>query len=324
MDWFTGESVGVLHMIQNNKILVTGGAGFIGSNLVEALHETNDVVILDNLSTGKIENLDGLKATLIEGSLADLDVVRKAMKGIDYVFHLGALPSVPRSVRNPVTSNEMNINGTLNVLVAAKDEGVKKVVFSSSSSVYGDTPTLPKIETMIPNPLSPYAVIKLTGEYYCSVFHKVYGLPTTAVRYFNVYGPRQDPESEYAAVIPKFISMIRKGQSPIIYGDGEQTRDFTFVRDTVNGTILAALSSRVDGQIVNVAGGVRISLNELVQMMGQLLDAEVKPTYTDVREGDVKHSLADISIAREKMNYEPKYKLNKGLEETVNWFSYDE
>ena len=305
-------------MMQNKKILVTGGAGFIGSNLVEELHETNDVMVLDNLSTGKIENLDGLKTTFIEGSITDLDDVRKAMKGIDYVFHLGALPSVPRSVRDPVTSNEMNINGTLNVLVAAKDEGVKKVVFASSSSVYGDTPTLPKIETMTPNPLSPYAVTKLTGEYYCSVFHKVYGLSATAVRYFNVYGPRQDPKSEYAAVIPKFISMIRNGQSPVIYGDGEQTRDFTFVRDTVKGTILAALSSKADGQVVNIAGGARISLNELVQRMGQLLDADVRPTFTDVREGDVKHSLADIEKAKNLIGYEPKFTLGEGLKITCS------
>ncbi len=304
-------------MMQNKKVLVTGGAGFIGSNLVEELHKTNEMVVLDNLSTGKIENLDGLKHTFIEGSIADLDTVKEAMKGIDYVFHLGALPSVPRSVRDPVTSNEMNINGTLNILVAAKDEGVKKVVLASSSSVYGDTPTLPKIETMMPDPLSPYAVTKLTGEYYCSVFYKVYGLRTTAVRYFNVFGPRQDPDSEYAAVIPKFISMIEAGQSPTVFGDGEQTRDFTYVKDTAKGTILAALSEKADGQVVNVAGGKRISLNELIRLMAQYMEKDVKPTYADTREGDVKHSLADISKAEELMGYRPDYEMEDGLKETI-------
>ncbi|MCK5037742.1 MAG: SDR family oxidoreductase [Thermoplasmata archaeon] len=303
--------------MQNKKVLVTGGAGFIGSNLVEELHKTNEMVVLDNLSTGKIENLDGLKHTFIEGSIADLDTVKEAMKGIDYVFHLGALPSVPRSVRDPVTSNEMNINGTLNILVAAKDEGVKKVVLASSSSVYGDTPTLPKIETMMPDPLSPYAVTKLTGEYYCSVFYKVYGLRTTAVRYFNVFGPRQDPDSEYAAVIPKFISMIEAGQSPTVFGDGEQTRDFTYVKDTAKGTILAALSEKADGQVVNVAGGKRISLNELIRLMAQYMEKDVKPTYADTREGDVKHSLADISKAEELMGYRPDYEMEDGLKETI-------
>ena len=304
-------------MMQNKKILVTGGAGFIGSNLVEELHESNEVVVLDDLSTGKIENLNGLKHTFIEGSIADLDTANEAMKGIDYVFHLGALPSVPRSVRDPITSNEMNINGTLNILVAAKDEGVKKVVLASSSSVYGDTPTLPKVETMIPNPLSPYAVTKLTGEYYCSVFHKVYSLRTTAVRYFNVFGPRQDPKSEYAAVIPKFISMIKDGQSPTVFGDGEQTRDFTYVKDTVKGTIMAALSEKADGQVINVAGGERISLNELIRLMAQYMGKEVRPTYTDTREGDVKHSLADIGKAEELMRYSSSWSLKDGLEETI-------
>ena len=303
--------------MQNKKVLVTGGAGFIGSNLVEELHKTNEMVVLDNLSTGKIENLDGLKHTFIEGSIADLDTIKEAMKGIDYVFHLGALPSVPRSVRDPITSNEMNINGTLNILVAAKDEGVKKVVLASSSSVYGDTPTLPKIETMMPDPLSPYAVTKLTGEYYCSVFYKVYGLRTTAVRYFNVFGPRQDPDSEYAAVIPKFISMIEAGQSPTVFGDGEQTRDFTYVKDTAKGTILAALSEKADGQVVNVAGGKRISLNELIRLMAQYMEKDVKPTYADTREGDVKHSLADISKAEELMGYRPDYEMEDGLKETI-------
>lgn len=303
--------------MQNKKVLVTGGAGFIGSNLVEELHETNDIIVLDDLSTGKIENLNGLKHTFIEGSIADLATVKEAMKGIDYVFHLGALPSVPRSVRDPITSNEMNTTGTLNILVAAKDEGVRKVVLASSSSVYGDTPTLPKIETMIPNPLSPYAVTKLTGEYYCSVFYKVYGLRTTAVRYFNVFGPRQDPNSEYAAVIPKFISMIEAGQSPTVFGDGEQTRDFTYVKDTVKGTILAALSEKADGEAINVAGGERISLNEMIKLMARSMDAEVEPTYADTREGDVKHSLADITKAKELMGYEPAWSFDDGLNETI-------
>ena len=304
-------------MIKGKKILVTGGCGFIGSNMVEELHETNDVVVLDDLSTGYRHNLDGLKVSLIEGSITDIDKVHEASEGIDYVFHLAALPSVPRSVADPLTSNEINITGTLNVLMAAKECGVKKLVFASSSAVYGDSPIQPKVEDMFPEPLSPYAVNKLTGEYYCQVFNDLYGLPTTSVRYFNVYGPRQDPDSEYAAVIPKFISMMKDGTPPTIYGDGEQTRDFTYVRDTVQGTIRAAIMPSVDGMVVNIASGKSITLNELVEVLSRIMKSETESSYTPSREGDIKHSQADISKARD-MAYAPAYDTESGLREMLN------
>lgn len=309
--------------MKNKKIVVTGGAGFIGSNLARHLsNEKNHVVVIDNLSTGHLENIQDLiaaeKVEFIKGSITELNVLQDVFKGFDYVFHEAALPSVPRSIKEPVLTNQVNINGTLNVLVAAKDTGVKKVIYASSSSVYGDTPTLPKQESMIPNPLSPYAVGKLAGEYYCQVFTRVYGLPTVALRYFNVYGPHQDPASEYAAVIPKFVSRVLNHQHVVIYGDGEQTRDFTFVSDVVRANILAA-ESKISG-VFNMAGGKRITLNDLAQTIMMLCKNKEDIVYEDVRPGDIKHSLADISKAKKGFGYIPEYDITEGLKETIKWF----
>jgi len=309
--------------MKNKKIVVTGGAGFIGSNLARHLSNgKNHVVVIDNLSTGHLENIQDLiaaeKVEFIKGSITELNVLQDVFKGVDYVFHEAALPSVPRSIKEPLLTNQVNINGTLNVLVAAKDASIKKVIYASSSSVYGDTPTLPKKESMTPNPLSPYTVSKLAGEYYCQVFTTAYGLPTVALRYFNVYGPQQDPASEYAAVIPKFVTRVLNHQKIVIYGDGEQTRDFTFVADVVRANILAA-ESKISG-VFNAAGGKRITLNDLAQTIMMLCKNKVDIVYEDVRPGDIKHSLADISKAKKGFGYIPEYGINEGLKETIKWF----
>jgi len=302
------------------KVVVTGGAGFIGSNLAEELSKKHDVIIIDNLSTGRMENLDEIidKANFIKGSITDQELLRKAFAGADSVFHQAAMPSVQRSIDDPIASNEANVDGTLNVLVAARDCGVGKVVYASSSSVYGDTPTLPKKEDMMPNPKSPYAVSKLAGEYYCRVFSEVYGLSTACLRYFNVYGPRQDPQSQYSAVIPIFVTKILAGEPPIILGDGTQTRDFTFVKDVVTANILA-MESEAEG-VFNIACGHRVSLNELAANIMEIADTRLDSIYDKPRLGDIKDSLADISSARNEMGYEPSFDLNSGLEETIKWF----
>ena len=285
----------------------------------------NEVIVIDDLSTGRPENnadlLDNENYRCIEGSITDLNLLKQVFDGARYVFHQAAIPSVPRSIKDPAKTNEVNITGTLNVLIAAVQNNVKKVVYASSSSVYGDTPVLPKEESMIPNPLSPYAVSKLTGEYYCKVFTEIYGLKTTSLRYFNVYGPRQDPSSEYAAVIPKFITKALNSESPIIYGDGEQTRDFTFIRDVVSANILAAKSSETG--ILNIGGGKRISINELAETIINESGSSTDPglTHVEPREGDVKHSLADISRAESIIGYKPAHTLDDGLKETIRWFS---
>jgi UDP-glucose 4-epimerase len=308
--------------MKGKKIVVTGGAGFIGSNLVKVLSRENEVIVIDNLSTGNLENIKNLidkqSIAFIEGSITNLDLLNKTFKNVDYVFHEAAIPSVPRSVKDPIKSNYANVNGTLNVLVAARDNGVKKVVYASSSSVYGDTPVLPKKEDMKPFPLSPYAVSKLVGEYYCQVFTQVYGLPSVSLRYFNVYGPRQDPSSEYAAVIPKFIRRILNNECPIIFGDGSQTRDFTFVRDIINANILA-MKSKVNG-VFNIADGRRISINDLALLIMKIIGRDLDIVYEDSRPGDIMHSIADISNAKEKLGYEQMFDLTKGLEETLKWF----
>jgi len=302
------------------KVVVTGGAGFIGSNLAEELSKKHDVIIIDNLSTGRMENLDEIinKVNFIKGSITDQELLRKAFAGADTVFHQAAMPSVQRSIDDPIASNEANVDGTLNVLVAARDCGVGKVVYASSSSVYGDTPTLPKKEDMMPNPKSPYAVSKLAGEYYCRVFSEVYGLSTACLRYFNVYGPRQDPQSQYSAVIPIFVTKILAGEPPIILGDGTQTRDFTFVKDVVTANILA-MESEAEG-VFNIACGHRVSLNELAANIMEIADTRLDSIYDKPRLGDIKDSLADISSARNEMGYEPSFDLNSGLEETIKWF----
>jgi UDP-glucose 4-epimerase len=308
--------------IHDKNIVITGGAGFIGSNLAETLAKDNTVTIIDDLSTGRLINIQPLLThypiRFVEGSILDLPALTTLFKDTDYVFHEAAIPSVPRSVRDPVRSNLANVNGTLNVLVAARDNHIEKLVYASSSSVYGDTPTLPKHEAMTPMPLSPYAVSKLTGEHYCQVFNTVYGLHTVSLRYFNVFGSHQDPKSEYAAVIPKFLTSALTDQSPLIYGDGEQTRDFTFVSDVVNANILAA-STTATGTF-NIAGGRRISINTLASTILALAESTRDVTHAAPRSGDIKHSLADITKAKKEIGYEPQSTIEKGLKETITWF----
>lgn len=308
-----------MSIIKNKKVVVTGGLGFIGSHIIEELYQDNQVFIVDNEATGKhenIENFDFDQISLILGDITTIDL-HEIFEGADYVLHQAALPSVPRSVKNPLRSNEANVTGTLKVLIAARDCDVKKVVCASSSSVYGDTPVLPKVETMPLNPKSPYATTKATGELYCQNFNDIYGLPTVSLRYFNVFGPRQDPNSQYAAVIPKFITSIMNEESPVIFGDGEQSRDFTFVKNVVQANILACATS-MQG-VYNVACSRRTTLNELVDMMGEILEVDVNPEYTDPRAGDVKHSLADIDKIKEH-GYNPSEDFKKDLEKVVEYF----
>ncbi len=303
------------------KVVVTGGAGFIGSHLAEELARRDyQTVILDDLSTGKMENIQGLlkkgNVEFTQGSVTDLELLNRIFTDATYIFHLAAIPSVPRSIENPQASHEVNVNGTFNVLLAARENSVSKVIYASSSSVYGDTPTLPKKEDMIPRPLSPYAATKLAGEYYCQVFHEAYKLPTVCLRYFNVYGPRQDPDSQYAAVIPKFIKRVSEGNPPIIFDDGEQTRDFTFIKDAVEANILAA-ENDVCG-IFNIASGKNITINQLAKLVITIAGKNVGLIHQEPRPGDIRHSLADISKAR-TFSYEPKYSLEVGLGETIRY-----
>jgi len=310
-------------MIDKN-ILITGGAGFIGSNICYKLYENNNVSVIDNLSTGNIENIKELvdknKITFFKNSINDYDFLKKVFTNVDYVLHQAAIPSVPRSVADPISSNEANITGTLKVLMAARDSGVKKLVFASSSSVYGDTPTLPKKEDMSTNPLSPYAITKLAAEKYCEVFTDLYDLDTVSLRYFNVYGPRQDPKSQYAAVVPKFIKNVQNNKPPVIYGDGEQTRGFTFVDDVVQANI-KSLESNSCG-VYNISGGYQTTVNELAEIISDLYDFNKDFIYDSERPGDIKHSYADISNAEKYINYKPHYDLKEGLEITKEW--YDE
>ena len=304
--------------------LVTGGAGFIGSNITRKLLETGQTVrVFDNFLTGKRANLAEIAAdiTLIEGDLRDFDAVQQACRGVDYVLHLGALPSVPRSVADPLLTNAININGTLNVLEAARLQRVKRVVFSSSSSVYGDTPILPKREDLPLNPLSPYACHKAAGELYCRVYNNMYKLETVCLRYFNVFGPRQDPQSQYAAVIPKFIAALQAGGQPLIYGDGEQSRDFTYVENVIFANLAAATAPKAAGEVINVACGVRITVNELAHRIGSALGKTVHPQYEPARAGDVKHSLADISKAQQLLDYTDFVNIETGLQKTIAWFT---
>jgi len=301
--------------------LVTGGAGFIGSHLVRMLlHNEYDVRVLDNFSTGKRENIEGLPIELVEGDIRDPEAVESAMKGVDHVFHLAALASVGRSIKDPLTTHAVNTTGTLNVLEAACGAGVKRLVYAASSSAYGNVPVLPKVETAKPEPASPYAISKLTGEYYCQVYMQTFGLETACVRYFNVFGPRQDPRSEYAAVIPRFIDNALKGVSPVIYGDGMQSRDFTYVDNAVQATILAGFVSDAAGKVFNAACGERRNLLELIDMLEDLLADRIAPAFEDARPGDVKHSQADIQLAKDVLGYYPETTFKQGLKETVDWF----
>ena len=302
--------------------VVTGAAGFIGSNIVEELVRRGETVrAIDNLSTGYLRNLQPWldKVEFIEGSVTDVALLRRAFDGVDYVLHQAAIPSVPRSVEEPMQSHEANATGTLNVLLAARDAGVKRVVFASSSSVYGDSPTMPKREEMPTQPLSPYAVNKLAGEEYCKVFHRVYGLPAVALRYFNVFGPRQDPTSAYAAAIAAFASTMMAGKQPTVYGDGLQTRDFTYVSNVVDANLLACQTDAADGLALNIACGASISLLDLIAELNSLLGTNLEPLFAPERKGDVKHSLADIGPARARLGYEPRVGLREGLENTVRW-----
>jgi len=305
------------------RCLVTGGAGFIGSSIVRALLERGDTVrVLDDFSTGKRANLDGVAAdvAVFEGSVADAALVAQALEGVECVFHHGALASVPRSIEDPLGTNEANVTGTVRLLAAAREAGVRRVVYAASSSAYGDQPTLPKVETMAPSPLSPYAVSKLAGEYYCQAFTACYGLETVCLRYFNIYGPRQDPQSVYAAVIPRFIVAMLRGERPVVYGDGEQSRDFTYIADCVAANLLAATAPEAVGHSINVACGERYTLNELVALLNAILGTAIEPVYEPPRRGDVKHSQASIALARELLGYQPRYSFEQGLRETVEWF----
>lgn len=308
-------------------VLVTGGAGFIGSHLVEALLRRGDRVrVFDNFSTGRHENLAQVRddVEIIAGDLRDEDAVRRSVRGVEIVFHQAALASVQRSVDDPITTNEVNVTGTLHVLTAARDAHVRRVVFASSSSVYGDTPTLPKIETQAPQPLSPYAVSKLAGEQYCMAFSVVYGLPAIALRYFNVFGPRQDPHSEYAAVIPRFIDRMVRGIPPIIYGDGLQSRDFTYIENVVDANLAAADAPADCSAVFNVGAGERTSLLELAEQINRLLGSALAPDHQLPRAGDVRHSQAGIDAIRETLGYIPRVSLAEGLGRTVAWFRHKE
>jgi nucleoside-diphosphate-sugar epimerase len=302
------------------KALVTGGAGFIGSNLARALLARGDEVrVLDNYSTGHRSNLEQLDAEVVEGDLRSYERVAAAVHGVEVVFHQGALPSVPRSIQDPLTSTAVNVEGTLNVLLAARDAGVRRVVFASSSSVYGNAPGMPRRESGSLAPLAPYAVSKLAAEQYCLVANRVYGVETVALRYFNVFGERQDPLSGYAAVIPKFIRMMLEGQRPTIFGDGETSRDFTHIENIVEANLAAAVEPAAAGRVMNVAVGTSHTLNELVTTLRRLLDSDLEPDYAAPRPGDVPESLADVSLARELIGYEPRVGFEEGLQRTIGW-----
>ena len=305
------------------KYLVTGGAGFIGSNIVEELvKRKHQVRVLDNFATGRRQNIIPFinNIELIEGDLRSYHIVRGAVDDVDFVLHQGALPSVPRSINDPITTNEVNVTGTLNILNAANDAGVKRVVFASSSSIYGDSERLPKQEDMIPNPLSPYAVSKLAGEKYCQVFSKIYKLHTTCLRYFNVFGPRQDPTSQYSAVIPKFITAIAQDRQPVIFGDGLQSRDFTFVTNVIQANILATETDTPSGMVFNCACHERIDLNHLVQTINKIVGKNIEPIYSEPRPGDVKHSFADIEKISGHLGYKPGVLFEDGLKRTIEWY----
>jgi len=306
-------------------VLVTGGAGFIGSNLVEDLiRQDYNVRILDNFVTGNIENLLGLenKIELIKGDIRDLKIVKKAVKGVDYISHQAALSSVTGSIEEPIPTAEVNILGTLNVLLAARDFGVQRIVYASSASVYGEVPEseLPVKEDRKLNPISPYASAKLQGEEWCKMFEDVYGLKSVGLRYFNVFGPKQNPKSEYSAVIPKFINLMLGDKRPPIYGDGKQTRDFIFVKDAVMANIISFKAKRANGDAFNIASGKQISINDLVEKINEILGKNIKPVYEDPKPGDPKYSEADISEVVKNLGYKPKYSFDEGLKLTVGWF----
>jgi nucleoside-diphosphate-sugar epimerase len=304
--------------------LVTGGAGFVGSHIASALVASGARVrVIDDLSTGHEENLAeiGGRIDFVRASLNDADSLRRALEGVELIFHEAAIPSVPRSVENPRETHAACVEATFSLLLAARDSGVRRVVYAASSSAYGDQPASPKVETMSPDPLSPYAAAKLFGEYYCKVFTRAYGLETVCLRYFNIFGPRQDPSSQYSGVISRFIAALSTGATPVIYGDGEQTRDFTYVANAVEANLLAAESAQAVGQVINVANGQQTSLNELLAQLKRLTGrGDVAAEYREPRVGDVRHSLADITRARELLGYAPRVGLEEGLEKTIDWW----
>ena len=307
------------------KYLITGAAGFIGSALAHALVEKGETVRgVDNFATGKRENLAAIAGRLefMEADLLDGQAMARACRGVDYILHEAAIPSVPRSVADPFTSNQVNVEGTLKLLLAARDAKVKRVVYAGSSSAYGDTPTLPKHEAMLPNPISPYAVSKLTGEWYMQVFQRVYGVETVVLRYFNVFGPRQDAASQYSGVLARFINAMLNDEEPIVYGDGEQSRDFTYVDNVVAANLLAceAAASAVSGQVFNIASGRRTTLNQTVRSLKRITLYEGQVAHAPERAGDIKHSLADISRAAKHLGYKPTVGFEEGLERTVAWY----
>ncbi|MFA5251892.1 MAG: SDR family oxidoreductase [Phycisphaerae bacterium] len=305
------------------KFLVTGGAGFIGSNICKKLVSQGCFVrVVDNLLTGKRSNLAAVsdRIEFIEADMGDEKVARACMKGIDCCLHQGALPSVPRSVDDPAATHKHCLDATFTLLLAARDAGVKRFVYAASSSSYGDTPILPKVESMSPQPLSPYAAAKLAGEYYCSIFYKVFGLETISLRYFNVFGPQQDPTSQYAAAIPAFVTFILKDKPPTIYGDGLQSRDFTYVDNVVEANLLAARAEQTKGDVVNIACGKAVTVNEVIDIINELLGKNIKPIYVASRPGDVKHSLADITLAKKTIGYKPAVTFKQGLENAIDWY----
>jgi nucleoside-diphosphate-sugar epimerase len=305
------------------RYLVTGGAGFIGSNTVDELvRRGHSVVVLDDLSSGKEDNLAELrtKITFMKGSITDVEVVRKAMHEADYVMHLAARTSVPRSVKDPIETNKINIDGTLNVLVAARDAKVKRVMFAASSSAYGETPTLPKVETMVPQPISPYGVTKFVGELYLQTFGRCYGMENVSLRYFNIFGPRQDPSSPYSGVLAKYCTAFLEETQPVVFGDGEQTRDFTYVENAVQANILACEAPNVSGKVFNVGTGGRTSLNQVLKALGEISGNKLEAKYDPPRDGDIRDSQADISQAREFLGYDPQVQFEEGLTKTFDWY----
>jgi UDP-glucose 4-epimerase len=310
-------------MITGKRFVVTGGAGFIGSNaILELVRNNNEVIAIDNLSIGNMRNLSKVesKISFVNGDIRNLELLKEYIQGADYILHYAALASVPHSVEDPIAANQNNIDGTLNVLLAACDAGVKRVIYISSSAVYGNSPAMPKTEDMNPEPLTPYAITKLVGEQYCKIFYDLYGLKTVSLRYFNVFGPHQDQNSQYAAVIPKFISAMLKNEQPTIYGNGEQSRDFIYVQNNVDATLLACSVKAAAGKVFNIAGGKSITLNGLVEILNEILNSEIKPKYAQPRPGDIMHSIAGISPAQKVLGFKPKYDFEYGLEKTIEWF----
>lgn len=306
-----------------DRFLVTGGAGFIGSNICKKLISQGCFVrVIDNLLTGKKSNLADIidKIEFIQADMGDVQVAQSAMKDIDVVLHQGALPSVPRSVDDPAATHKHCVDATFTLLLAARDAGIKRFVYAASSSAYGDTPTLPKVESMPANPLSPYAAAKLAGEYYCSVFYEVFGLETISLRYFNVFGPHQDPTSQYAAAIPAFATAILKDEPPTIYGDGQQSRDFTYIDNVVEANLLAVRAKQTKGEVVNIACGKAVTVNAIIDMINELLGKDIKPIYAAPRPGDVKHSLANITAAEKLLSYKPTVPFKQGLEKAIEWY----